>query len=98
METQFHYDITGSKQLSFRLRQRVTKSPGLEIKAKGLLNTSTSNLDYVGSLKKYVFVGNDSSSLANSTGKRIGTTPTRLGRLSVVVRFVMTCVHTPTPC
>ncbi len=78
METQFHYDITGSKQLSFKLRERITTKPGLELKVKGLFNTVTGNLDYVGSIKKYMSFGSEVSKGATAA-KDNGSSPTRLG-------------------
>ena len=75
METQFHYDLTGSKQLSFKLRERVTAKPDLEFKVKGLFNTVTSNLDYVGTIKKYMNVGSVAMKDAGSTPIRLGNSP-----------------------
>ena len=80
METQFHYDITGAKQLSFKLRERITTKPGLEFKAKGVFNTVTGILDYVGTIKKYVSAGSGVSSGATAA-KDNGSTPIRLGEL-----------------
>lgn len=70
METQLHFDLSNSKQLSFKIKERITANPDLEFKVKGLLNTATGNLDYVGTLKKN-FIG---SSDGNS-----GSTPLKLG-------------------
>eukprot|EP00798_Chlamydomonas_sp_ICE-L_P008733 gene8733-33595_t len=70
METQLHYDISQSKQLSFKLKERITAKPDLEFKVKGLFNSVTGNLDYVGTLKKN-FIGVSDESL--------GSTPMKIG-------------------
>lgn len=38
METSFHYDL-GQKHLNFKLRERLSAAPGIELKGKGLFNT-----------------------------------------------------------
>lgn len=70
METQLHYDISGSNQLSFKLRQRIATKLDVELKAKGLFNTVTGKLEYNGTLKKYISMGSKKKS--DSTPLRIG--------------------------
>lgn len=71
METQFFYDLA-DKKLSFRLKERVTSKPDLELKARGLFNLEAGTLAYRGTVKKYL-------SLGGQDVKGAGTTPVRIG-------------------
>jgi hypothetical protein len=70
METQFYYEPQ-NKQLQFRLRERLTASPGVELKGKGHFNTVTSQLAYTGTLKANVQLGENVVD-AGSTPLKIG--------------------------
>jgi hypothetical protein len=50
METSFHYDLGGPGPLNFKLRQKITAKPGVELKGKGYFNTATGSASYTGTL------------------------------------------------
>jgi hypothetical protein len=70
METQFYYEPQ-NKQLTFRLRERLTAKPGVELKGKGYFNTVTGKLAYQGTLKGNVQLGEHVVD-AGSTPLKIG--------------------------
>jgi hypothetical protein len=70
METTLQFDPQ-SKQLSFRLDQKVTADPEIELKGRAFLNTISGDFTYSGTLKKYVTTG--------TVFKGQGTQPLRLG-------------------
>ena len=70
METAFHYDLA-DKQLCFRIQDRVTTKPDIQLKCKAFFNTVTGGLQYRGTLHKF-FSGGVAS-------KDEGSTPMRLG-------------------
>eukprot|EP00197_Chlamydomonas_leiostraca_P011203 CAMPEP_0202861266 /NCGR_PEP_ID=MMETSP1391-20130828/2726_1 /ASSEMBLY_ACC=CAM_ASM_000867 /TAXON_ID=1034604 /ORGANISM="Chlamydomonas leiostraca, Strain SAG 11-49" /LENGTH=188 /DNA_ID=CAMNT_0049540633 /DNA_START=32 /DNA_END=598 /DNA_ORIENTATION=- len=70
METSFHYDLA-DKQLAFKLREKLTSKPGLEMKGNGWFNTVTGKLSYVGTCKAQVKIGKDV--------KDAGSSPLKLG-------------------
>jgi hypothetical protein len=70
METTLQFDPQ-SKQLSFRLDQKVTADPEIELKGRAFLNTTNGDFTYSGTLKKYVTTG--------TVFKGQGTQPLRLG-------------------
>lgn len=70
METSFYY-ATDDKQLCFKLREKVTTSFNVELKAKGWFNPSTGGLVYRGHAKKNFLVGQED--------KDAGSKPLTLG-------------------
>lgn len=84
METSLYYDLA-DKQLAFKLREKLTSAPGLELKGNGWFNTVTGRLSYVGTLKSQVKIGRDI--------KDAGSTPLRLGKFLGTLRHVGSLGH-----
>ena len=56
METSLLYGLD-AKQLTFKMRERVTTDPDVALAFKGFLNTSTGAFEYRGTLKKHLSAG-----------------------------------------
>jgi hypothetical protein len=70
METSLHYNPE-SKELSFRVDERITARPGIELKGRAFLNTNSGAFTWTGSLTKFVSTG--------TVFKGQGTQPLRIG-------------------
>jgi hypothetical protein len=84
METSFHYDLE-QKHLSFKVRQRMDATGGVQLDAKGLFDTVTGTASYRGTLTAGLDVGKQNV-------KGAGTTPLRLGESPFAACHCAQCV------
>lgn len=65
METSFHYDLS-QKALSFKLKEKISAPPGVEIKGRGLFNTVTGQLGYIGTVRATKNIGHEAVNVGNT--------------------------------